>query len=99
MDISKDKNPVKWFEFEPGEKYQIRWLSSYDLEGLSDDAFLKNNLVDWKGVNNSDGPIECNQKNKKAFAASFNGQQRLLWMVKKSIDMQGWLDLDAIKKK
>jgi len=99
MDISKDKNPVKWFEYEPGERYKLKWFSGYDLKGLKDEAYLNENLINWEGVESDGKPIECNEENKRLFASSYSGQQRLIWMVKKSITTDEWIDLENAKKK
>jgi len=100
MKISKDNNPEQWFDYNDDEKYQIKWLSSFAVKGLTDLSFLDDHLIDWEGVlNDNDEPIECNIKNKKAYASNFHTQKRILWMFRMALNTSGFTDIDSIKKK
>jgi len=99
MDIRKERNPEKWFEYEPGERYKLKWFAANSFDKLNDKDFLSDNLLDWEGVLNDGKPVECNLENKELFASTPAGKQRLVWMVEKAVAWDCWVDIDKIKKK
>lgn len=98
MDISKKNNPVKWFQYNDDERYKLKWLSPYAITEIKDETFIRENLLDWEGVNADGEKAECSESNKKKFIQSFEGNERLVWMVGKAMDSKNFTDLDDAKK-
>ncbi len=99
MDISKKNNPVKWFQYNDDERYKLKWLSPYAITEIKDETFIRENLLDWEGVNADGEKAECSESNKKKLIHSFEGNERLVWMVGKAMDSKNFTDLDDAKKK
>lgn len=65
-----DKKPEKtaWVNYSKDESYLLRYCPYAKYENLSEKDISKSlldNILDWKGIEDKNGDLECNTENKK----------------------------------
>lgn len=100
MIIKKSEEPPqRWFEYDENESYLLRYVDRANVIGKDDLEIAALMFVDWRGVNDAEGtPVPCNAGFVEEFMGVLEGRERFVWALSQAMNLNSFVDMEAIAK-